>query len=310
MELEGRSISKHRFPIKVPKIPVSESELEEALAFVAKTTVSYRDAWLDELRKGTMGAFVAVLLSQPLSLAHLYIDSDFFIESRFISLIFRSMLFGPRDCGLQFDLRRLKKLVIYAPYEQGYGSKKSQKIADVLPFFYLPCVKELNLTVETPVTISWPVPYPPSNSSIRELSVGNLRESSLSKVLSVTNQLEYLRWHWDYDSKSDDQVPSTLVVDLDQMSQALSYTRTTLVTMDIWGAHYSKKGRNVPRPRLSTKGCLNGLHKFEKLTMLYVPLPFVLGFNIDVTKRIEDYLPRTLEWMTISNDLCPDDRPE
>lgn len=154
MELEGRSISKHRFPIKVPKIPVSESELEEALAFVAKTTVSYRDAWLDELRKGTMGAFVAVLLSQPLSLAHLYIDSDFFIESRFISLIFRSMLFGPRDCGLQFDLRRLKKLVIYAPYEQGYGSKKSQKIADVLPFFYLPCVKELNLTVETPITIS------------------------------------------------------------------------------------------------------------------------------------------------------------
>jgi hypothetical protein len=63
---------------------------------------------MDELRNGTMDAFVAVLLSLPLSLAHLYIDSDFFIESRFINLILRSKLFGPHSCGLQLDLRRLE----------------------------------------------------------------------------------------------------------------------------------------------------------------------------------------------------------
>ncbi|KAF3403187.1 hypothetical protein DPV78_003770 [Talaromyces pinophilus] len=100
VELMGRSFSEPRFRSKVPKIPISDFYLEEPLAYVAKKTVSYRDAWMDELRNGTMDAFVAILLSQPLSLAHLYIDSDFFIESRFINLIFRSMLFGPHGCGL------------------------------------------------------------------------------------------------------------------------------------------------------------------------------------------------------------------
>lgn len=46
------------------------------------------------------------------------------------------------------------------------------------------------------------------------------------------------------------------------------------------------------------------------MTTLCVPLPFLLGFNTDVTQRIGDYLPRTLERMTIRNDLCPDDRSE
>lgn len=48
---------------KAPKVLVSKHELEEPLAFVAKAKVAYRDAWLEELRNGTMDAYVAVLLS-------------------------------------------------------------------------------------------------------------------------------------------------------------------------------------------------------------------------------------------------------
>lgn len=94
--------------------------------------------------------------------------------------------------------------------------------------------------MQAPVTISWPVPCPPSSLSPRDLRVRNLRESSLSKILSVTNQLEYLQWIWGYHSKSDGQV-HTPVIDLDEVSEALSYARKTLLTVDIVVASSSKK---------------------------------------------------------------------
>jgi hypothetical protein len=93
---------------------------------------------------------------------------------------------------------------------------------------------------------------------------GNLRESSLIKLLAVTKQLEYLQWHWDYNSKPEDQI-HTPVIDLDQVYEALSYTWKTLVRVDIFEAYKPAKERSIHLPQLSTKGYLNVLIKFEKI---------------------------------------------
>lgn len=149
-------------------------------------------------------------------------------------------------------MRRLEIVHIYAPCEQDCRSDKNRKIADVLPFFNLPHVKELSLTVQVPVTISWPVPCPPSSLNPCDLLVGNLRESSLSKILSVTNQLEYLQWIWGYHFKSDGQV-HTPVIDLDEVSEVLSYARKSLLTVDIVVAPKPKKEQVLPLALSSTK---------------------------------------------------------
>jgi hypothetical protein len=138
--------------------------------------------------------------------------------------------------------------------------------------------------VQVPVTISWPVPCPPSSLNPCDLLVGNLRESSLSKILSVTNQLEYLQWIWGYHFKSGGQV-HTPVIDLDEVSEVLSYARKTLLTVDIVVAPKPKKEQVLPLALSSTKGCLSGLHKFERLTLRPASIPSGIQYRRDPTNR-------------------------
>lgn len=77
VSLAGFSLHNPYYEDRAPKILVSENELKELVAFVMKTTVPYRQIWVEEIQSGTMDAFVALLISQPLRLSCLAIDGDF-----------------------------------------------------------------------------------------------------------------------------------------------------------------------------------------------------------------------------------------
>jgi hypothetical protein len=284
---------------KVPKIAVTESELEEPLVFVTKSTVSYRGIWLEELRNGTMTAFIAVLLSQPLRLTHLFIDSDFFKESQFTGWVFRSMLFEPQDCGLRLDFAHLETVSLGRHFD-GPVVKTVRNTADVLPFLYLPSVKQLSASIENPFTFSWPATHPPSPSNLRSLKLRSIREPFLGQLLSVMGQLQTLDWEWYYDPEFRDQV-QTPVIDLNEITTAISYVRETLTELVI--SALCGTGGDLEFPPLTVQGSLKGMTEFDKLRKFTVPLTFLMGFSADFTKRIEDHLPRSLEFLTITDNL-------
>ncbi|KFY59294.1 hypothetical protein V496_05721 [Pseudogymnoascus sp. VKM F-4515 (FW-2607)] len=95
-----------------PRILVPETELEEVLTLVTMTGVSYRETWLEELRNGTMEAFVAVLLCQPSHLTNVFLDADFAKETKIIGLVLRTTLCGTRGCELGLDFSHLKSASI------------------------------------------------------------------------------------------------------------------------------------------------------------------------------------------------------
>jgi hypothetical protein len=131
-----------------------------------------------------------------------------------------------------------------------------------------------------------------------ELCSGELsRRSTLSYTLSKS-----LRWTWYYDYGLRDAA-NLPIVDLDQIGDAISCLRGTLTDLKIIG-DVKLGGKDINLPRLKTEGSLSAMVNMENLRTLQVPWAFLVGFAQDTTKRLQNVLPRYLEYVTITYDLC------
>jgi hypothetical protein len=57
-------------------------------------------------------------------------------------------------------------------------------------------------------------------------------------------------------------------------------------------------------PGLKAEGSLKALVKFDQIKTLQIPLAFLVGFAEDRTKRLQDVIPRNVEFLTITDDLA------
>jgi hypothetical protein len=286
----------------VPKIPVSESEMVEVTAFVAGTRVAYRDTWLEELRNGTMDAFVAVLLSQPLRLTSLVIGHDYFRESRLVGSVLRSTLCDRSpDSGLRLDVENLKTVTVER-YLDATKDMRTRNTADVLPLFYLPSVQHISAAMDNPDgRLTWPAPDPPSPSSLHHLKLTSTREPFLDPLLSVTDQLQTLHWMWYYDPNLRDQA-HTDVIDLPRFTTALSHVRDTLTELVVVAECNIE---DIDYPWLQISGSLNAIRNFDKIIKFTAPITLLMGFSATdtATEQLEAALPPNLEFLTLTDDF-------
>lgn len=262
-----------------------------------------------------MDAFVAVLLSQPLRLTHLFIGRVFLEQCQMVGRVLRSMLCEEaRDCGLRLDFGHLKTVSferVHNPYEPGV----LDNTADFLPLFYLPSVERISAAIDgpmtfwrsatfspSPATFSWPATHSPSCSSLRSLKLTTMREPLLGQLLSVTDQLQSLEWRWEHEPDHKSRL-NTPVIDLTQITTAISHVRDTLEELII--SADCDSGHDMHNPELRIQGSLKAITDFDRLRKFTVPFAFLLGFSPDLTKRIEDFLPRSLEFLTLTDDLWP-----
>jgi hypothetical protein len=56
-------------------------------------------------------------------------------------------------------------------------------------------------------------------------------------------------------------------------------------------------------PPLKIKGSLNAIVNFDMLKRFKALLPFLMGFSPDTAKRLEDVIPRNIEFLTIMDNL-------
>ncbi|KAJ5129413.1 uncharacterized protein N7515_005452 [Penicillium bovifimosum] len=283
-------------------VPIFPTELNASISFIQTTGVPYSDLWKQDLQQGKLDAVVALLLAQLPNLKSLHLGPAFTKQSEIIGMVLRSAIFETVDYGLP-DFRHLRDVtyLLHEGHDQA-RDKNVKNTADVLPFFYLSNIERISVFLESPLAITWPQPTLPVPSSLTSLVLNSVRENYLMNLLSITPYLKSLRWTWFYDNGLLDAV-NLAIIDLDQIGDAISCLKNTLTDLTIIG-EIELGGNDINLPGVKTDGSLTAMVTMDTLKALQVPWAFLVGFALDRTKRLQDVLPRKLEHLTITYDLC------
>lgn len=286
---------------KLLPMPMPEVDLQPAVSFVEETCLPFRDQWIKELREGTPDAYLAFLLARLPHLQRLCLLSPFSVKLSLVGLVVRSILCGPRSDWLTADISTsLSKLRIVSIFQSGNPPTRNTESA--LPFFYLPAVESLHISIDQPLVslLPWPTTQPPSAFTLTSLSVsGKMRESYLGQLLAAVPRLRTLQWEWRCEKNREGQFNSP-VVNLDQLMPALAEVNETLTELRLAGVSL------IGTP-LRLQGSARALAGFDRLTKLLIPVGFLTGFSLPVRESIGNCLPRNLEKLTLTDDLSWDE---
>ncbi|CDM28929.1 F-box domain, cyclin-like [Penicillium roqueforti FM164] len=304
--LSGHSFDDYFYEYKIssPKLPLGEVPLDGLVNCIENLSVSFASEWIQELRAGTVDAFMSLLLSQLRSLKSLQLSQNFTRESRLMGMMLRSAL-----CEKNSHLSSFAYLQDVEAVFPGIGLfirkyTDARNTADVLPLFYLPSVERIRVLIDNPPTFKWPGKTLPNPSKLISLDLTMLREGPLAQVLSTTPNLRKLKWDWYFRRDLQDEYV-TDIIDLDQLAAGLSHVQNSLTDLTITaGTSNSDASLNFPEVRF--KGSFKTFSELHMLQSLEVPIAFLLGFSQSTPNvaRLEECLPRSLQWLTVTDRLC------
>jgi hypothetical protein len=303
--LDGDTFHRTEYTGRPPKIPVAGAELDQPISFIERMKVPYGSIWIEELHRGTMDAFVAILLSQLSNLTCLRVESNFGKESRFVGMVLRSALCESVDRGLP-TFQRLQDVTFSAGKGFVWRKKYTRNTTDILPFFYLPAVQRISAAwIDNPIKFMWPAKHAPTPSTLTSLYLTVIREAHLAHILSATTGLKTLHWQWYYpDTFIRDQFVMP-IIDLDQIVKSMFHVRDTLTDLTI-----SARCDSDGVPPLTITGSLNAIVNFNALKRFEVPTLFLIGFSPAAAPRLEHVIPRNIEFLTITDDLIFEEENE
>ena len=314
--LDSSSLAIHHIPGAEYALPITLAGLKRPIELVREfsNSISFADLWEQELRSGTLDAFVAVLLTQTHNLTSLRLDYDFPKNTRITGMLLRSSLCDPKSSkGILPSFHRLSHVSISVEKIWSYSTEHKNGL-DIAALFYLPAVQKISAVVDWPGHVepypifAWPTEKAPNTSSLESLDLACVLEGCLGPILSATTKLEKLSWDWVYqDNYVDDD--GVTVMDLGLMVESLSCVKQTLTDLTILAAPdliSSKPGEED----VTFKGSLKGLHNLEMLKTFKVPLPFVVGYTGNPMHSLQEIMPKNVEFLTLTDDLCMRDDDE
>jgi hypothetical protein len=275
------------FRVHMPKIPVSTAELDSAVAFVRETGVPYSDLWIQGMYQGTMDAFVTLLLAQLPNLKHLYLGSAFARQDTLIGRVLRSAICKPMDYKLP-SFEHLRDVSFLLGIATDHARDKELLNTAALSLFYLPNLQHMSASIENPTTFLWPEAHLPTPSKLTSLDLTKVREVYLSELLSVTPNLERLRWKWQYDHGLYDNF-NRPIVDLGRIAAAISHVGGTLTQLTI--TCHCEVGENYQWiPGIEIEGSLNAMVNWPMLKKLQTPWVFLVGRTKTIARcNTEEY---------------------
>ncbi|KID96707.1 F-box domain, cyclin-like protein, partial [Metarhizium majus ARSEF 297] len=138
LRLQGDGFENHPEVREPPAFPASPLLLDKATKFIQSTWVPFAKSWIGELQLGTVDAIVAALLASMPNLTTLYLGPNFTIRSC-----------QPKEYHLPTFTQLRHVTSEYRAKE--WHHRNITNTADVLPFFYLPNVEHLSVSIDNPV---------------------------------------------------------------------------------------------------------------------------------------------------------------
>ncbi|KAJ5475504.1 hypothetical protein N7539_007791 [Penicillium diatomitis] len=301
--LDGKCFSDGVYRKSIPPLvtPQAKIEIDDLNAFVRNTQLPQADVWIKELQKGTIDAFVALLVAQASNIRHLSLGPAFTQRTEILGVLLRSALCPPSHMKLPtFELLEIVSIRLQTWEDRARG-KSIKNTANILPLFYLPNAKSMSVSIESPSVFSWPASYPPSPTNLVNLDLTCVREVSLGNVLAAMVHLRRLSWKWYYDFGLDDDTNKP-IVELDQIGAALAHVKDTLEDLSIV-ADIGVGGNDQFLPAIKTRGCLHEVADLTKLRKIQIPWAFLVGFVQDTNQQLLEVIPRNIEEVIITNDL-------
>lgn len=123
VHLDSNLYDHWEFQCKIPKLPVSGAELDQPITFIRGTGAPYSDLWVQELRQGSIDAFIALLLAQLSNVRCLYLANDFTRQTALVGMVLRSASCEPVNYGLP-DFRHLRDVSILKPNGEDHARDK------------------------------------------------------------------------------------------------------------------------------------------------------------------------------------------
>jgi hypothetical protein len=280
-----------------------------ALERIRSTGIPCVEDWEHGLQDGAADAMVALLVTMLPDLASLHLGPNFAIETTRLGAMFR--------CALQMDgqtgsktLPKFQSLsqVSLRRRLRPWRHPEANNTADVLPFFSLPSIQDLSISIDNPK--SWP--FDLHVSGVVSMQLFTLRETYLAKLLAPLSALQKLHWQCHYQENIDSHA-SKPFIDLNTLVKALHNLRKTLVELSIEASSAPDvlRGEYEP-PEFQVKGSLEGLQSLEHLKSLSLPWSFLFGSSPDVAvanaSSMTEVLPRNLEALTLTPDLLDDEQ--
>ena len=281
--------------------PISEADLIQPMEFVKRYRVPSPDIWVEQLRAGDMGAFLAILLSQLHNIEYLDIRPNFARNTHFLGIVLRAALCEASDHGFSTFLR-LREVRFDLKCATAIPGRQARNTQDLLPFFYLPSVERISVAIENPErgkkkALVWPGRHEPVVANLTHLDVTIMKEGHLGRLLSATPALKTLRWVWVYhlrDSVHRAFAWST-TLNLDQVAKDLSLVRDTLTDLTI-------RAEAADGRRLRVAGSLRAMVGVGALRRFEVPWAFLCSYG-DPVDFLPGVLPSNIESLTINDDL-------
>ena len=305
---------------EIPRCSVEGLPLEKALKLMEEMMNGSGSfaLWTRELEVGSLDAMVTLLVSLLPDLESLHLGPSCTLDNGLLGHFLRAALCNAPPSNTKQSLPSYHKLqtVTVAPRfaEQDiplWGREVSASYidyhnsADVLPWFYLPSLRGISVSIDTPVNFHWPTERPPRAAALRSLRLFRLREHAFESLLAaVGSGLIAIDWSWMYQGDLDPEA-SLPHVNLNVATRALRHSEQSLRQLVISAdASPASSDGEYDDPVIAFRGCLN-LSALTQLRTLEVPWVFLMG--LAPGQRLLDVLPCNLESLVMTQSLMNDE---
>lgn len=268
--------------------------------------LSYARTWKDELRKCNMDALVTLLLSFLPNLTRLSMRDCFARDVRILSRSLAHSMQAPPSGAVMPMLRSLEDVTIVRSDQRRAGGKSSA--GEALPWFHLPQLRRLELTIDDPGSLAWTPAEAPHPSRLQSLRMTSIREANARQALTRCRGLRQLHWHLEYDDEARILPIGERALNMASVNASLEPLCETLEDLTLKAA-YETREWDKKHLVIELRGTLD-LSGFHAIRRLAVSWPLVMGMGPARGVRLGPSLPKNLEYLVFTDGFPPSGRYE
>ncbi|PHH89616.1 hypothetical protein CDD83_5658 [Cordyceps sp. RAO-2017] len=278
---------------------LSSDSFQKASSFIRSTRIPDAESWIRGLERGSADAAATLLVSLLPNLRSLFIGPGFSRQCSFLGKLLMYILYRPPHLRPRPLLPAFEQLSHVSLCHLRKAQTRHSPM-HVLPFFYLPNIRNLSVCIDSPSRFVWST-RAPDPSSLTSLELSRLKEG-LEPLLGVLSRLQSLCWIWPFHVYTDQNPDAARdVLDLGVLRHASETLRKLAIGVEPITIGDRSGDLHMIQPKI--RGSISGLANLSQLTVLCLPWALLMGFGPSQDIRFEERLPRQLENLKLSASM-------